>query len=97
MGGLDRLEHQYRHAFKSLGVKKFYFHTGCCAGGGAERLRSATEVADIVVYLTRVNSHNAMSIIKGVCKKSGKSFIALRETGPDQVSKSVLASILKNV
>ncbi len=94
VGGLERLENQYRHVFESLGTEKFYFHSGCCDGGGAERLRTTTEAADIVVFITRVNSHNALNVLKGVCKKSGKSFLAVRETGPEQVSRIVLNSLL---
>ena len=89
IGGLDRLENQYRSAFESLGTVKFYFHTGCCGGSGANRLRASARDADIVVFITRVNSHNALNVIKGICRKSGKSFLALRETNPALVSKLV--------
>lgn len=90
IGGLDRLENQYRSVFESLGTVKFYFHTGCCNGSGANRLRASAQDADIVVFITRVNSHNALSVIKGICRKSGKSFLAIRETNPSLVSKIVL-------
>ena len=89
IGGLDRLEQPYRAVFESLGIVKFYFHTGCCNGSGANRLRASAQDADIVVFITRVNSHNAMSVVKGLCRKSGKSFLALRETNPALVSKLV--------
>ncbi len=89
IGGLDRLENQYRSVFESLGTMKFYFHTGCCSGSGANRLRASAQDADIVVFITRVNSHNALNVIKGICRKSGKSFLALRETNPALVSKIV--------
>ena len=89
IGGLDRLENQYRAVFESLGTIIFYFHTGCCNGSGANRLRASAQDADIVVFITRVNSHNAMNVVKGICRKSGKSFLALRETNPTLVSKLV--------
>ena len=76
IGGLDRLENQYRSVFESLGTVRFYFHTGCCNGSGANRLRASAQDADIVVFITRINSHNALSVIKGICRKSGKSFLA---------------------
>lgn len=93
IGGLDRLERQYRSAFERLGAAKFFFHTGCCAGGGAERLRATTEAADIVVFITKINSHNALSVLKAVCKRSGKSFLAIRATSPDQVSQMVVKEL----
>ena len=68
IGGLDRLENQYRAVFESLGTIKFYFHTGCCNGSGANRLRASAQDADIVVFITRVNSHNAMNVVKGICR-----------------------------
>lgn len=91
IGGIERLEHQYRSVFESLGASEFFFHSGHCEGGGADRLRSATEAADVVVFITRVNSHNALNVLKGVCRKSGKSFLAVRETSPAQVSRAVLS------
>ena len=66
IGVLDRLENQYRSVFESLGTVRFYFHTGCCNGSGANRLRASAQDADIVVFITRVNSHNALSVIKGI-------------------------------
>ncbi len=91
IGGLDRLESQYRSVFESLGTVRFYFHTGCCNGSGANRLRASAQDADIVVFITRVNSHNALSVIRGICRKSEKSFLAIRETNPNVVSKIVLS------
>ncbi len=96
IGGIERLESQYRAVFESLGAAKFFFHSGHCEGGGAERLRSTTEAADVVVFITRVNSHNALNVLKGVCRKSGKSFLAVRETGPEQVSRAVLNGLVRN-
>lgn len=97
IGGLSRLEDQYRSAFETLGAAKFYFHTGCCDGGGSDRLRQATRAADIVVFITRVNSHNALQVIKGVCRKSGKSFLAVRETSPEMISRILLERLQSRI
>ncbi|OQA79600.1 MAG: hypothetical protein BWY31_04222 [Lentisphaerae bacterium ADurb.Bin242] len=93
IGGLSRMENQYRSVFATLGAAKFYFHSGCCDGSGADRLRQATKAADIVVFITRVNSHNALDVIKGVCRKSGKSFLAVRETSPEAISRLLLEKL----
>jgi len=89
IGGLDRLENHYRNAFEEHGAKLF-FHPGHCAGGGAGRLRTAACNADIVIFITTVNSHNALQIVKAVCKKSGKRFVVMRETGPERVCRSIV-------
>jgi len=85
IGGLDRLEEHYRAAFAELGAE-LHFHPGHCAGAGANRLRRAADHADIVVFITTINSHNALQVVKATCKKSGKAFVAMRETGPKRVS-----------
>ena len=90
IGGLDRLEQKYRSAFEDLGAAKFLFHTGNSNCGEAQKLKSLTMNSDIVVFITSVNSHNALKVVKAICKRSGKSFIAIRETGPSQISKAVL-------
>jgi len=48
--------------------------------------------ADIVVFITTVNSHGALDVVKAVCKKNGKKFIARRKrTG---ISQSVVEGLL---
>ena len=88
VGGLDRLEDKYQEAFEKSGAE-FRFHSGVSGGGSAVRLKTLANWADVVVFVTRVNSHNAMNVVKGICRKSGKSFLALRETNPTLVSKLV--------
>lgn len=94
VGGLDRLESRYRDAFRSLGAE-LLFHPGHCAGSGSNRLRAAANNADLVVFITSINSHNAMQVVKGMCKRSGKKLIIMRETGPDRVSRGI-ADILSS-
>lgn len=92
IGGLDRLETRYRKAFSSLGAE-LYFHPGHCAGCGSNRLRSAANSADIVIFITTVNSHNALQVVKGLCKKSGKRFIVVRETGPERICSGIAGQL----
>ncbi len=87
IGGLDRLENRYRSAFCELGAEAVHFHPGHCAGAGAGRLRKVADCADIVVYITSINSHNALQVVKAQCRKSGKRFIVVRQTGPSRVSR----------
>ena len=89
IGGLDRLETNYRAAFEELGAE-FYFHKGKCAGYGSERLRSVINNADVAVFITSINSHNALLVSKELCCKTGKRFVAIKETGPKRVSHEFL-------
>jgi len=88
IGGLDRLEPHYRRVVENMGGE-FLFHNGRCKGGG-ETLKNAVCKSDIVIFFTRINSHSAMHVVKGMCKKTGKRFAALRATSP-----SALESILQ--
>jgi hypothetical protein len=80
IGGLDRLESKYRETIESLGGE-FMFHTGRCKNGSS-KLKNMVCKSDIVIFVTSINSHNAMHIVKAVCNKSGKKFCVMRGTSP---------------
>jgi len=90
VGGLDRQEPRYRKIVEQLGGD-FVFHNGDCHGG-IHTLKNMVCRSDIVVFVTRINSHSALHVVKGLCKKTGKRFVAIRETGPQ-----ALADALKRV
>ena len=94
VGGLDRLEDKYQEAFEMNGAE-FRFHTGVSGGVNAIRLKTLSNWADVVVFVTTVNSHNALSIVKGICRKSGKLFLAMRHSGVEQVSSNVREHLLR--
>ena len=84
IGGMDRQSEHYRQVFESGGAE-LWFHTGQCAGSGAGNLRSLLGHVDVVVFITTINSHNALRVVKAVCRKSGKTLVAVRETGPRRI------------
>mgnify|MGYP000107519034 CR=1 FL=1 len=94
LGGLDRLEDKYQEAFEKSGAE-FRFHSGVSGGGSAVRLKTLANWADVVVFVTRVNSHNALSIAKGICRKSGKLFLVMHHAGAEQISSRVRERILR--
>lgn len=91
VGGLDRLETRYRTIVEGLGGT-FMFHSGSC-NNGAHMLRNMVCGSDIVVFITSVNSHNAMWIVKAECKKTGKKFTVLKQTSPEALEKKLLAEV----
>ncbi len=89
VGGLDRLEPRYRDIVERLGGEML-FHTGHCRSG-THTLKNMVCSSDIVVFITSVNSHNAMWVVKAECRKNGKKFTVLKQTSPDALEKTLLA------
>ncbi len=87
VGGIGRMLPDYRQVVKQLGAELLY-HDGHIKNG-SYKLKSVVCGADIVVFITSVNSHGALSVLKAVCKKKGKKFIALRETGCESLDRTL--------
>lgn len=90
IGGLERLEASYRQVIESMGGNCLC-HTGNVSSG-AHRLRQIVNKSDIVVFLTPINSHGAMSVVKKQCKRCKTPFCPLNGTGA-----SALESHLKEI
>ena len=60
--------------------------------GGCRRLRQVVGRADLVVFITSVNSHSALAAVKEECRRCEKPFCALARTGPGS-----LQSLLKEI
>ena len=91
IGGLDRLEGKYKNIIESMGGE-FMFHKGKC-NGEVVRLKNIVCRSDIVVFITSVNSHNAMHIVKGTCNKNGKTFCVMRETSPGRLREFLINNL----
>ncbi len=78
IGGLDRLEPNYRETVSRLGGE-CTFHTGKLRSGN-RRLKQCVAKADLVVFITSINSHAALNAVKQECKRCSKPFCALRQT-----------------
>jgi hypothetical protein len=89
VGGIGRMQPVYREVVQQLGAEPL-FHDGQ-VGNGSYKLKNVVCGADIVVFITSVNSHSALSIVKAVCRKKGKRFIALKETGSESLEQTLRA------
>lgn len=87
VGGLHRLEPKYKEAIEALGAECF-FHGGDCHGGSSS-LKNTVCRSDLVVFITRINSHCALQVVRALCKKTGKRFLAVRETGPQALVRAL--------
>ena len=90
IGGLDRLEPHYRKVVENLGAQ-FFFHNGNCHAG-CQVLRSVVCQADVIMFITRLNSHSALRVVRGLCRKTGKRFTAVRETSPQAIAAALQSS-----
>ncbi len=87
IGGLRKMVPEYREVVRQLGAE-LLFHDGEVRNG-SHRLKSLVCGADIIVFITSYNSHGALSVVRGVCKKKGKKLIALRETGAESLTRTL--------
>ncbi|MDL1958864.1 MAG: DUF2325 domain-containing protein [Deltaproteobacteria bacterium] len=87
IGGLDRLEPKYRKTIHDLGAD-FIFHNGDCSNG-RHVLKNVVCKADIILFITSINSHGALKVVKATCKKTGKQFKVVRHPSANSVYKTL--------
>lgn len=80
IGGLKRLEKGYCQVIEGMGGQGLC-HTGNIRAG-ARRLRQLVNKSDMVVYLTPVNSHGSLAVVKKQCKRCNTPFCPLNSTSP---------------
>ncbi|MCF8032302.1 MAG: DUF2325 domain-containing protein [Desulfarculaceae bacterium] len=80
IGGLDRLEKNYTEVIEQMGGSCMC-HTGKVRSG-ARRLRQMVSKSDLVVFLTPINSHAALNVVKKQCKLCSTPFCPLNCTSP---------------
>ena len=79
VGGLERMEPSYRQVVERLGGKCL-FHCGHMRAGPSG-LRQVVAKSDLVICITSVNSHGAMSVVKKECKRCRKRFCPMNGAG----------------
>jgi hypothetical protein len=90
IGGLKRLEKGYCQVIKDMGGQGIS-HTGNVRSG-TRRLRQLVNRSDVVVYITPLNSHGSLDVVKKQCKRCNTPFCPLNSTSP-----ATLESHLKNM
>ena len=80
IGGLHRSENQIIEIAERAG-HELDFHPGVVGGRGAGELRAAIERAELVIIVTDVNSHGAVTLAKKLCQKLGRGSLVLRRCG----------------
>jgi hypothetical protein len=84
----------YRQVVRKLGAE-FTSHTGK-VGKGSCKLKSVVWGADVVVFITSIKSHGALKVAKNTCRRNGKRFLPLRETGVENLERVLRANAVGN-
>jgi hypothetical protein len=80
IGGMTRNAPEYVAQAESLG-HRVEVHCGHTGGRGSRALRGVIARSDLVVVLTDVNSHGAVSLARRVAREEGKQLVLLRRCG----------------
>ncbi|MBF0313431.1 MAG: DUF2325 domain-containing protein [Oligoflexia bacterium] len=90
VGGLERMALKYKQIVEEMGIS-FLYHNGECSGGSTP-LKTIVQKSDVVLFITNVNGHGALDIVKKSCKKLNKGFMAINKCGPQ-----TLRQIIENI
>jgi hypothetical protein len=80
VGGLDRSAPEYVAMAAQMG-HQLEIHNGGTGGRGSRALRGAIARSDLVVLITDINSHGALSLARRVAREEGKRVVLLRRCG----------------
>ena len=94
IGGLERLEPQYRQAIERLGGQCLFDPGHTKAGGRG--FRKVVNKADLVVCITAINSHGAMKVVKKHCKLCRKPFCPLKGTSVSSLKNLLNEYVTRN-
>jgi hypothetical protein len=90
IGGLDRHVQGLAKRAAEAGHEA-EFHHGRVGGRHAEELEAIVERCDVVVIVTAVNSHGAVSIAKKAARRTGCAAYIARTCGPSRFEQILTA------
>ena len=70
------------------------FHDGHMDGRGSRQLRSMVERCDLVVIVTRINSHGAVKLARELPRKLGRDPMIVRQFGLSRFEEVMLGGTL---
>ena len=80
VGGAECVESEYRRVVKDT-CHQLEFHSGHMTSGGARALQTMMTRCDLVVIITDVNSHAAVSKARRMARSAGRAPIFARRFG----------------
>lgn len=83
VGGLSRMEKEYKNSFKDIGCKAKVFNTM------NNSFEKSVKCSNCVVLLTTCSSHNMASKAKNICKKNGIPLVVVDKNSPSAVAGAI--------
>ncbi|PLX66583.1 MAG: hypothetical protein C0602_10950 [Denitrovibrio sp.] len=83
VGGLSRMEKEYKNSFKDIGCKAKVFNT---LNSSFEK---SVKCSNCVVLLTTCSSHNMANKAKNICKKNDIPLIVVDKNSPQSVTGAI--------
>jgi hypothetical protein len=80
VGGAEKKQARYHELAKAAGCQ-VEFHHGHMKGRGPDELRALVARCDIVVIITRVNSHGAVRLARQLLRKHERDALIVRRFG----------------
>jgi hypothetical protein len=84
VGGIERLETRFKDIAASAG-HQLEFHGGHMNGAGAARLEALVDRVDVLVIVTDVNSHGAVTHARALARRAHRPVKLLRRLSPSQL------------
>jgi hypothetical protein len=84
VGGVERMEDRLTRMAGDAG-HTLEFHAGHMSGPASERLRNLVERSDLVLIVTDVNSHAAVTLARALARRAGREVRLLRRLGTSQL------------
>jgi hypothetical protein len=84
VGGVERLEDRLSRVAVEAG-HTLEFHPGHMSGPGSERLKNLVERSDLVVIITDVNSHAAVTLARALARRAQRPVRLVRRLGTSQL------------
>ncbi len=84
VGGVERMEPLLRAVAAERG-RQLEFHGGHMSGPASGRLKAMVDRVDVVVIVTDVNSHAAVTHARTLARRVGRRVLLVRRLGPSQL------------
>ncbi|MBX3193197.1 MAG: DUF2325 domain-containing protein [Labilithrix sp.] len=90
VGGIERNEREYRDIAERHG-HEVAFHSGHVGGRGSTSLVDMVAAVDLVIVLTDVNSHGAVTLARRTARRRGRRVELHRRYSPSRLASLVAA------
>ncbi len=91
VGGAEKHQARYYEELAAVSGCEVEFHDGHMRGRGPEELRTLIARCDLIVIITRVNSHGAVRLARTLTRKYERPSMIVRRFGLRQLDEIIRA------